>query len=360
MEDIAVPKNYFGLIMLLCFDGLLLFSTAFVRKNAYNFFLVSHMLFSQGLLLAAFHHYEALRPYLYCTGVIYGLDKIMRIVKTRITTASIRAIPELGLTRVEIPRINKGWRAGQHVRIQVFSGAMGVMGWAQVHPFTIASATNNNEGLVLMCKKAGTWTTKLFAAAATNHSERGMGRDVRIMVEGPYGGPGLVMFNSFSAAVFVAGGSGITFALSAIQELIQKDKRGESRVRVIELVWVVQHPAALVPLIPQFTALIDQCAYAQLTITVHYTKAVAGSMRITNSVHPGLSLSAGRPRLINVIEETIARASSAGSGEQAGLIVGVCGPTGLADDVCKAVGLVDPAKRDEIGGIEIHEEAFGW
>jgi ferric-chelate reductase len=88
---------------------------------------------------------------------------------------------------------------------------------------------------------------------------------------------------------------------------------------------------------------------------VYYTKAVE-NMRINNGVHPGLSLNAGRPRLINAIEAIISRAGSTGSGDQSGLIVGVCGPVGLGDDVCKAVGLIDPAKRDEIGGVEMHEE----
>lgn len=50
------------------------------------------------------------------------------------------------------------------------------------------------------------------------------------------------MFNSFSGAMFVAAGSGITFALGAIQDLVQKDLRGESRVKVIELVWIVSDP----------------------------------------------------------------------------------------------------------------------
>ncbi|KAJ7489400.1 hypothetical protein FB451DRAFT_1337155 [Mycena latifolia] len=358
MEEIADSKNYFGLCMLLAFDGLILFSTAFVRKNAYNLFLYSHIFCFHALIICAFYHYPQILPYgyVYASIAIYGFDKLLRIAKTRISTATIRPIPELGVTRVEIPYINTGWRAGQHVRVQVLSTAMGVAGWAEVHPFTIASESNSAEGLILMCKKTGNWTHKLFATAANSWSEKGVGRDVKIMVEGPYGGPGFVMFNSFSAALFVAGGSGITFALGAIQELIQQDLRGKSRVRVIELVWVIQDASSLVPLIPQFVALMQQSAYAQLTISVHYTKAVVGSVRPSNGVHPGLSLSAGRPRLINVIEETVGRAGRSDNGEQCGLIVGVCGPGALADDVCKAVGLVDPAARDQIGGIEIHED----
>ncbi|KAJ6551431.1 hypothetical protein B0H19DRAFT_1157610 [Mycena capillaripes] len=356
MQEISQPKNYFGLCMLLSFDCILLSSLAFIRKNAYNLFFYSHILFFQTLIICGFYHYPQVIPYLYATTAIYGFDKLMRLAKTRISTATIRPIPELGVTRVEIPYINKGWRAGQHVRIQVFSSAMGIFGWAEVHPFTIASESNSKEGLVLMCKKTGTWTHKLFATASNTGAEWGVGRNVRVVVEGPYGGPGFSMFNSYSAAVFIAGGSGITFALSAIQELIQQDLRGESRVRVIELIWIVQEAASLTPLIPQFNAMIQQSTHARLTISVHYTKTVIGEMRFSG-LRPGLSLNPGRPRFIAAIESTVSHTvSTGGSGDPSGLIVGVCGPVGLADDVTKAVGLVDPAKRDEIGGIEMHEE----
>ena len=40
----------------------------------------------------------------------------------------------------------------------------------------------------------------------------------------------------------IAGGSGITFALSVIKDLIQKDLKAESRVKYLELIWVVQDP----------------------------------------------------------------------------------------------------------------------
>ncbi|KAF7334134.1 Ferric reductase transmembrane component 5 [Mycena venus] len=362
MQEIAQPKNYFGLLLLLSFDCILLTSLAFVRKNAYNLFLYSHIVFFHTVLICGFNHYLQLTPYLFATGAIYGLDKLMRMAKTRVKTATIRPIPQLGVTRIEIPDLNKGWRAGQHVRIQVFSSAMGIFGWAQVHPFTIASESNSKEGLVLMCKKTGTWTHKLFAAASKSQAEWDAGRNIRVVVEGPYGGPGFTMFNSFSAAMFIVGGSGITFALSAIQELIQQDSRGESRVRVIKLIWIVQDASSSIPLIPQFSAMIHQSTNTRLNISVHYTKAVVGKIRFTG-LQPGITLNPGRPGLIAAIEGTVSYTASIGGGNagvHSGLIVGVCGPVALADDVSKAVGLVDPAKRDEIGGIEIHEEAFGW
>ncbi|KAJ7793934.1 hypothetical protein B0H14DRAFT_3558649 [Mycena olivaceomarginata] len=357
MEEIKASKNYFGLCMLISFDCILLTSLAVVRKRAYNIFFYSHLVALNVLLACAANHYPQLIPYVLATVVIYGLDKLLRMVKTRFTTATIRPIPQLGVTRIEIPGLNKGWRAGQHVRVQVLSSAMGFLGWAQTHPFTIASESGSQEGLVLLCKKTGTWTHKLFAAASMSQAEWGVGRNVRVTIEGPYGGPGFTMFNSFSAAVFVVGGSGITFALSAIQELIQQDSRGESRVRVIRLIWIVQDASSLQPLIPQFGAMIHHSTNARLTISVHYTRAVMGELRFSG-LQPGVTLTPGRPRLVAAMEGTIAHAVSTAGGTEvrSGLLVGVCGPVGLADDVSKAVEVVEPAKRDQIGGIEIHEE----
>ena len=65
---------------------------------------------------------------------------------------------------------------------------MGWFGWAEVHPFTIASVADSGpEGMVLMCKRAGGWTRKLYEIAKLGGSESGGEREVRVIVEGPYG-----------------------------------------------------------------------------------------------------------------------------------------------------------------------------
>jgi predicted ferric reductase len=127
-------------------------------------------------------------PYvLVCCG-LYGFDYLRRIIKTRISRAFIRPLPELNSTRIEVPRINAGWHAGQHVRIRVMSAGMGWWGWTEVHPFTIASVARGQEGLVLLCKKSGSWTSKLYQMAKVGgYVEGGIGREVSVMIEGPYG-----------------------------------------------------------------------------------------------------------------------------------------------------------------------------
>lgn len=127
-------------------------------------------------------------PWIYACLALFALDHLFRLMKTRFSTATVRPIPELSLTRVELPSINKGWRAGQHVRIRVLTSGMGLFGWAEVHPFTIASCSEGPEGMVLMCKKTGRWTNRLYDVAKRDgHMEAGLGRNVTVMVEGPYG-----------------------------------------------------------------------------------------------------------------------------------------------------------------------------
>lgn len=50
------------------------------------------------------------------------------------------------------------------------------------------------------------------------------------------------MFSSFSGVLLVAGGSGITFTLGILQDLIMKDREGRSRVNTIQVIWAIQDP----------------------------------------------------------------------------------------------------------------------
>ncbi|KAK7039203.1 hypothetical protein VNI00_010108 [Paramarasmius palmivorus] len=384
-HNISRPSMYWGLIALICMNSLYFFSLTFFRSRFYAFFITSHILSFSLLLPATVLHRSACFPYVLAALALYGLDILIRVAKTKIATARLRVIPELGITRIEVPEINAGWRAGQHVRLRVCSTGMGIFGWTEVHPFTIASCQKTPEGMVLMCKKAGDWTKKLYdlaqssvapanarlneLAAEAGFRFPGVNGKVRVMIEGPYGGPGLRMFASFSAAVFVVGGSGITFALSAIQELIHADAKGESRVKGIDLIWVIQDPNALVPMIPTLTSLVQQSAFAPLRVSVFYTRAPTGKFPFPEGSFRSmrLTLNPGRPRIEGILEDSVARIL--GTGEKGepqvvekdkdglnGLLVGVCGPLGLADSVFGAVAKVDGIRRNTVGGIEVHEE----
>ena len=119
------------------------------------------------------------------------------LLKTRLVIAEIRPLTSLSATRIEIPSLKGGWRAGQHVRIRVLSTSLGWFGWMEPHPFTIASAPAaegghiGEQGLVLICKNAGGWTNRLYdmakASQPTESGARNASRAVIIQIEGPYG-----------------------------------------------------------------------------------------------------------------------------------------------------------------------------
>ncbi|KAH9918084.1 uncharacterized protein B0H18DRAFT_1032521 [Fomitopsis serialis] len=366
---VTVPHLTWGLVALICMDVLFLFSISTFREMFYHVFYVTHVVAAVLMMAAACMHHPKARPYVLAAVGIYGLDRILRIVKTRVATASLRAIPELGMVRVDIPHINSGWLAGQHLRLKVLSLGMGILGWTEPHPFTIASVCEgpNGDGLVLMCKKAGDWTGKLYSLAQRGKDgEAATGRSVTVLIDGPYGGPGNTVITSFSGVMLVAGGSGITYALSTVEELLQMRAVGSSRARMVELVWSVRNPSSLVPMVPLFSRLLEyaRASGVSLQISVYYTRAQADDlMQSLQVLPPGLDLSPGRPPLERLLQGVVDRTSELCTESQqspSGVLVGACGPAALTEHAGEAVRTFDRQKFKAVGGVELQEENFSW
>ena len=62
----------------------------------------------------------------------------------------------------------------------------------------------------------------------------------RIRTELYTGGVGNSIIPSYSGAMFVIGGSGVTFALSAVQDLVQSGN--SSSVTDIDIIWCIANP----------------------------------------------------------------------------------------------------------------------
>lgn len=338
--------------------------------------------------------------------------QVCRLLKSTIVSATITALPELQCTRVEIPYLTRGWRAGQHVRIRALSASkMGLFGSVmEVHPFTIASVSENagGEGLVLYVKKAGDWTQKLYdAAAATNvdtdtiYEEKvggyavplekgfGSGATMRMLVDGPYGGPtGHAVLSSFSSAFVLVGGSGITYGLSCVGELIRDSEALQARTRLIHLIWVVQDPgeyqndslhlclhtsahepiplpAALFPILPTLTSFLDRTSYMptlSVHISVHYTRASPSafsprSASLPKSKH--LEVRPGRPDVAGLLSGFVEKTNALARGRagMSGVAVLSCGPKGLTEQVkAAAAGGLSADARSGVGGVEFIDE----
>ncbi|EIN05483.1 hypothetical protein PUNSTDRAFT_115913 [Punctularia strigosozonata HHB-11173 SS5] len=398
-EELAKGWVVWGLVGLVWADVMLLTSASIVRRNGYEVFRVYHTIGFVVILVALANHASKLAIYAAIAAIMYASDRLVRALKTRLATATIRALPEMGSTRVEVRGLNAGWRPGQHVRLRVLSLGLGPFAWAEAHPFTIQSVARDpaGEGLVLTVKQAGNWTRKLYALASSaayspakdagDAEEKGVGvvgdagRNVTVMVEGPYGGPGHTLYPSFDGALFVAGGSGITYALGCARAAVSEARRGRARCGVVRLVWVVQDPSSITPLLPLFSALaLDSQSSApsktnpHVKVDVFYTRASASTSTELARMYlpPGVTLSPGRPKLAKIIESVADRTGSVkaredramrkdAAGESAvmgpcGLVVGVCGPREMGAEVRSAVGALDAEVTKMVGGVEVHEE----
>ncbi|KAG1855139.1 hypothetical protein C8R48DRAFT_316285, partial [Suillus tomentosus] len=149
-KNVRMSPHIWAFVALVTVDLICLFSIPFFRRRAYNFFYCSHVVLFVLFLPAIHAHQPGVWPYVIAAAGIISLDYLIRFMKTCVFNARIRPIPDLMLTRIEVPQLNAGWRAGQHVRLRVLSSAMGWFSWAESHPFTIATATKTPEGMVLL------------------------------------------------------------------------------------------------------------------------------------------------------------------------------------------------------------------
>lgn len=123
-------------------------------------------------------------------------------------------------------------------------------------------------------------------------------------------------------------------------------------------------------MIPTFAALLQQVAFANLQISVHYTRASAFSAKkVYPRLPPQLTISPGRPKIASVIDSAIDHACKLftpsgrehhASDKLSGVVVGVCGPLGLGEEARKAVSAIEPRRFQNVGGVEVVEETFGW
>lgn len=157
------------------------------------------------------------------------------------------------------------------MRLRVFFGSR----IFESHPLTILSAPPTStcistRTLTLGARVTGDWSRALNAYARTNTTgtivndkmtrvEKGEkarpaaeGTPVQVMIDGPYGGSS-VDIGEFENVLLVAGGSGATFSLGLLDDIVGRcvklGRRGGERTKRIEFAWCIKSfgacPAAM-------------------------------------------------------------------------------------------------------------------
>ncbi|SRR5258705_10106389 len=90
----------------------------------YFFFFFPFLISISTASYQTYMHKRATLPYVLTCAAVYAFDCLFRAVKTRIATASIRPLPELDVTCVEVPHVNAGWRVGQLLEYRLVGNVM--------------------------------------------------------------------------------------------------------------------------------------------------------------------------------------------------------------------------------------------
>lgn len=162
--------------------------------------------------------------------MVWGLDRLLRLArvfwnnhvwsgtKSDYTQASIELLTH-DTVRLTLRR-RMHWQAGQHAYV-VLPSISGLP--TEAHPFTIASiphALDGTEGpkdkdVVFLIRGRSGFTRRLREHAST----KGNAGSVPAYIDGPYGCP--PNLKTFSTCVLIAGGSGVSYTLPLLQDLIQ-------------------------------------------------------------------------------------------------------------------------------------------
>lgn len=380
----------YGLIALCILALLNLMGARFFRNCLYQVFLAIHILGYLTLIAILWLHSEHTRPFLKASIAFLAFDNLLKILKSKFKRATFTAMPG-GLTRIQVQGVNDGWRAGQHVFIRVLKGRQ----IFEKHPFTIANAPNSStpygstDHLLIVAKAAGDYTQRIHSLAGQareiSPDEKGIETNIsfsqtknepkgctmtmhgalsssntsyHVLVDGPYG-TFFTDMTRYRTVLLCAGGSGFTYCMAALEDIVgQAAKCGHGLTKHIHVVWSLRDPDMIESFGPglEQTVRVAEAHGISVTMKFFLTKANSHSM-VERSYLTLIEFSTVRPDFSDLLNGVVLDGASASGG---GLGVGVCGPTGMVETVSQAVTNLDPGRVQQIGGVELHTEKFGW
>ncbi|CAK9785416.1 hypothetical protein CC85DRAFT_272649 [Cutaneotrichosporon oleaginosum] len=344
-----------------------------VRRRYYQIFWASHVIFFVGFFAGLCYHTSHALSWVYVCAGLYAYDLFARLLRYRLKDATLVPI-DATLTMIYIPDCDAGWLPTQHVHLRVLRGA----GIFEAHPFTITNAPpaalrGNTRGIVLYVKVAGDWTRRVHRMAGETGLEEGddyelrealiegkcgaehPGRRVTVMLDGPYGG--LKMdFSAYGRALVIAGGSGVTFLLGTIEEILTWRQKGQGPGKVTAA-WAVRDLSTIEALAPTLTRLHELAA--ALDTEIEYALFLTdppATLPPTMSLVPSATLTPSRPEVPCLVREALG-GGAFGDGPR-GLAVIAAGPEALVTQARNAVAGISVAERVRAGGIGFHDEVY--
>ncbi|KAL5496138.1 FRP1_2 [Sanghuangporus vaninii] len=434
---ITKSKDVTGIIAfaLLCILGLT--SVRLVRARVFQVFRLIHLLSVPAFAIAMRYHTRHTIPYLYPSLALWGFDLLLRLFRMRMRTATLIS-PDTQMTVLRIQDCASGWTAGQHVRLRVFfpyrmfeSHALTIMNAPQTT--TCLEDAGFEQELILGARVNGDWSRALNAytrrrnalsvgdadeetlsptkpskdsvtseaevedgesihlselpimsksenaseallSKSSDWSPADHGTSVQVMLDGPYGGCSIDL-GTFEHVLFVAGGSGITFTLGLLDDLVGRclrlGRRNGELTRRVEYTWCMRYLSALHWISPILSTIVSHTSASDSTldlhITIYVTRASPSDEETSDIPFPNCDIILARPAIREIIDDfaSTGRAADAENPDTnlvssrrdcESLAICSAGPESLTNETKNSaarLALRNPRRR-----IDSHTEAF--
>ena len=366
----------YGVVGTVAMMVLLFQSPGMLRHAFYETFLHIHQLFAFAVILGVYVHADLGNlpqlPFVKCIVALWIIERSLRCLRIVYRNVSRR-----GCTKVTVEalpgeacrvtfELKRPWNhtPGTHVYAYLPSVSL----WMS-HPFSVAwyeerptpyltledeklprtnseldvpIPTRTTSSISLIMSKRTGMTEKLYNKARA--SPTGI-ITISGAVEGPYGG--LESLHSYGTVLLFAGGVGITHQVSHVRDLLQGHLDGTVATRKIILVWSVRETEQLEwvrPWMDEILAMPNRREVLKILMFVTRPR----NPREVVSASTTVQMYPGRAQPSVIIDREMTERVGA-------MIVTVCGPGALADDVRGAVrGKIDK------GTLDFVEESFTW
>ncbi|PVF96481.1 hypothetical protein CPB86DRAFT_507131 [Serendipita vermifera] len=242
--NLAQQKYTSGALAAVAFGAIFLSSVRPIRTHAFELFLILHICLISTFLAGLYYHQPKDVRFIWLFCGFWVFDRVVRglrlLIVNRGQQESHEAIVETisrDSIKLVLPNRKITWKAGQHVFL-ILPGVSTVP--FEAHPFTIANIPDRDANgrskptdLVFYIRAMDGFTRKLHDYAALHHGEK-----VMALADGPYGRPPPV--NTFSTVVLVAGGSGASFTVPLLLDIIAAANSQKSLVKRVVFVWSVK------------------------------------------------------------------------------------------------------------------------
>ncbi|KAF5705704.1 ferric-chelate reductase [Fusarium mundagurra] len=355
-------------------------SVFWVRRENYEFFLITHIILSFWILVTMLGHVSifsgAYDPLVWVPALIWLLDRVIRGLRIMAfhpkfwdTKALITYNEDAHMIRMTVPNSSSLYsiQPGTFYYIMVLNQR----NFWESHPFTVATISGSDRcdtdtfeedapllnyrssgerrpaseksqrEMTFLIRPYDSFTSRLREYA---EEERPKPATVRVAIDGPYGKT--LPLEWFTKVLFIVGGSGIAVPLSYLHKLTTSATKPSK----IEVHWAVRQSAFAIDVLNH--DLSDMLGNDRVEINIYLTASEVASRRACDETI--YRLANWRSKRLNV-EESIDRALE--GGHEGSIAVVTSGPAKMADE---SRSVVAARTMPSLPGIDYFEESFQW